>query len=84
MVSIKASSSILLSLLFLGCSYQPPKATVKLNKIEPTYFEWEDIVYDNKKGHFIQPNTWQRLQEELINRRINANQCIEINNYGLE
>lgn len=84
MVSTKASFSILLSLMFLGCSWQPPKATVKLQKIEPIMFEWEDIVYDTRKGHFILPNVWQRLQEELINRRINANQCIDINNYGLE
>ena len=84
MVNIKLSFSFLIIFLLVGCTTITPTAKVKLQPHDTIMFEWEDITHKSIQGHFITQQMWQLIQEELINRRINANQCVDINNFGLK
>ena len=49
-----------------------------MKKYDATWWEWEDIVHDGEKGHFLKPNVWQLIQEKLINIRTDNNTCAAV------
>ncbi len=77
---MKVYFSILLLLLFAGCSTSPRVIVPNMDKINPASLSWTDRIVDGEQCHVLNHSEWNHIQVELINRRISGNICIDILN----
>lgn len=77
---MKKYFSLMILLVFTGCSYQPKIIVPTISNIPSTQFTWTDEVVDGNKVHILSESEWTNVKLELINRRISGNICIDVLN----
>jgi len=78
---MKVVSSLLVALfMFTGCFTRPIPIFPSMAKIEPVHLKWEDMNCHGRNVHTFSSIEWQKIQETLINGRINNNMCAEVVN----